>query len=215
MPEMHFKDRWEAGQLLAKQLDKYRGTPLVVYGLPRGGVVTAYAIAHYLKAPLDLVIVRKIGHPYEPEYALGAVAEDGHLLGDEEKLALVDQTWLTKEINHQRKEAGRRRTVYSKDRPVPPVVNATAILVDDGVATGYTLRLGIMELRHRRPKKIVVAVPVIPESVATLIKSEVDELVALEIPSEDEFFGSVGAYYEQFLPVEDEEVLDFLSRNST
>lgn len=207
----NFKDRREAGQLLAKRLEKYRNKPVVVYGLPRGGVAVAYEIAQYLKAPLDLVIVRKIGHPYEPEFALGAVAEDGDLLGNEKSLAEVDQTWLAKEIEHQRAEAARRREVYVKERPILPATDKIAILVDDGVATGYTLRLGIKELRHLNPKKIVVAVPVIPESVAALIAPQIDELVALEVPPEGEFFGAVGAYYESFLPVEDEEVLVFLS----
>lgn len=210
---MHFKDRQEAGQLLAQQLEKYRNMSIVVFALPRGGVMTAYEIAHHLHAPLDLIIVRKIGHPYEPEYALGAIAEDGHLLGDERGLAAIDQAWLAKEKEHQRAEAKRRRITYVKDRPAFPVEDRIAILVDDGVATGYTLRLGIKELQHKNPKKIVVAVPVIPENIAALIKAEVDELVALEIPPEGDFFSAVGGYYEEFLPVEDEEVIELLSRS--
>ena len=207
---MRFKNRREAGLLLAEKLTSYGGTPLVIYGLPRGGVVTAFEIAKHLKAPLDIICVRKIGHPNEPEFALGAVAEDGHLLGDQIGLAAVDQSWLAKEADRERKEAARRRETYLQGRTGLPVKNKTAILVDDGVATGYTLRLAIRELKHRHPKKIIVAVPVIPERVAALVRAEVNELTALDVPSEIDFLGAVGAYYEEFLPVNDDEVIDLL-----
>ncbi len=207
---MFFKDRQEAGKLLAQKLKKYKGKDVVVYALPRGGVVTAVEIAKYLDAPLDLIISRKIGHPYNPEYAIAAVAENGDLIGSKEELELVDKEWLRKEIEHQRLEAKRRREKYLAGRKEITAEGKIAILVDDGVATGLTMRAGIRELLHRRPKKIVVAVPVIPSTTAEIIKNEVGELVALEIPSDNEFLGSVGAYYEDFSPVEDEEVITIL-----
>lgn len=207
---MYFKNRQEAGKLLAQKLKKYKGKNVVVYALPRGGVVTAVEIAKYLNAPLDLIISRKIGHPYNPEYAIAAIAENGDLIGSTRELELVDKEWLRKEIEHQRLEAKRRREKYLAGREEITAEGKIAILVDDGVATGLTLRAGIRELLHRHPQKIVVAVPVIPSSTAEIIKKEAGDLVALNIPSDNDFLGSVGAYYEDFSPVEDEEVITIL-----
>lgn len=208
---MIFANRAEAGRLLAKELSRYKGKDVVVCGLPRGGVVPAVEIGRYLNAPVDLVIVRKIGYPGVPEYAIGAIAEDGHMLGSEE-LETVDPSWLEREKKRQREEARRRREKYLGGKPSISVEGKIAILVDDGVATGLTLRVGIVELRHRRPKKLVVAVPVLPQSTAARIRPEVDELVALQIPRDTEYLGAVGAYYEDFSPVEDEEVIALMSR---
>jgi predicted phosphoribosyltransferase len=208
---MIFLNRAEAGRLLAKELSRYKGKDVVVCGLPRGGVVPAVEIGRYLNAPVDLVIVRKIGHPEVPEYAIGAIAEDGHMLGSEE-LDTVDAGWLEREKQRQRAEAKRRREIYLVGRSSIPVEGKIAILVDDGVATGLTLRVGIMELKHRRPKKLVVAVPVLPKSTADRIRSEVDELVALQIPRDNEYLGAVGAYYDDFSTVEDDEVVELMSK---
>jgi predicted phosphoribosyltransferase len=211
---VYFADRAEAGRLLAKALSRYQGHDVVVYALPRGGVTTAMEIARFLKAPIDLIIARKIGHPSAPEYAIAAIAEDGHMVGSEDELSMVDQKWLEREKERQRAEAKRRREKYLGGRAPLPVEGRTAILVDDGVATGLTLRVGILELRHRRPKRLVVAVPVIPLSTATLVRSEVDDLVALEIPEDREYLGAVGAYYEDFSPVEDAEVIAMMERSA-
>lgn len=207
---MHFKNRQEAGKLLAKKLKKYKGKDVVVYALPRGGVVTAVEIAKYLDAPLDLIITRKIGHPYNPEYAIAAIAENGDFIGSARELEVVDKEWLRKEIEHQKLEAKRRREKYLAGRKEITAEGKIAILVDDGVATGLTMRAGIRELLHHHPKKIVVAVPVIPSNTAEIIKKEAGDLVALNIPSDSDFLGSVGAYYEDFSPVEDEEVITIL-----
>lgn len=207
---MHFTDRTEAGKLLAQVLKDYKGKDVVVYALPRGGVVTALEIARYLHSPLDLIITRKIGHPTQPEYAIAAVAENGHVVGSEKELRSVDELWLSEEIKRQREEAKRRREKYLQKRAEVSVQNKVAILVDDGVATGLTIRAGIVELRHRKPKKIIVAVPVVPQTTAEVLKKEADELVALDTPSDYEFLGSVGAYYDEFYPVEDEEVIALL-----
>lgn len=192
---MYFKNRTEAGRLLANALKKYKGKDVVVYALPRGGVVTALEIARYLNAPLDLIITRKIGHPYQPEYAIAATAENGHIVGSTKQLTMIDQKWLKREVEKERFEAKRRRERYLEGRPELPIEGKIAILVDDGIATGLTMRAGIMELAHRHPK-----------TTANILKIEAGELVALDIPSDDEFLGAVGAYYDEFLPVEDEEV---------
>lgn len=207
---MRFKQRSEAGRLLAQALKNYKDKNVVVYALPRGGVITAVEIARFLHAPLDLIIIRKVGHPQQPEYAIAAVAEDGHLLGSERELATVNQRWLKQEIAKQRKEARRRREAYLSNKPEIPATGKIAILVDDGVATGLTMRVAILELKHRHPEKIIVAVPVAPLSTANLLKAEAGEIVALEIPADKNYLGAVGAYYEDFSQVEDAEVITAL-----
>lgn len=209
---MYFADRAEAGRLLAEELSEYEGKGTVVYALPRGGVVTAAEIGIRLHAPVDLVVVRKIGHPYSPEYAIAAVAEDGHMIGCEKELATIDRSWLLRETSRQQAEARRRRGIYLGGRAPIPAEGKVAILVDDGVATGLTMRVGIGEVRHHHPAKLIVAVPVLPRSAASRIRSEADDLVALEIPEDREFLGAVGAYYDDFAPVGDEEVVACLSR---
>ena len=210
---MKFKDRIEAGELLCKKLKKYQNKDVVVYALPRGGVETASPIAKFLHAPLDLVIARKISHPSSPEYAIAAVAENGHILGNKKELMEIDEDFLEEEMEKQRKEAKRRRQLYLHSHEMISPKGKIAILVDDGVATGLTLRVGILELKHRKPKKIIVAVPVVPRSTASILKSESDELVALEIPSDEEFLGAVGAYYDSFNQLTDQDVIRILKEN--
>lgn len=207
---MRFKDRTQAGQLLAEKLKKYIDKDVVVYAIPRGGVITAIEIARYLHAPLDLVIARKISHPLNPEYAIAATAENGHIISTLRELVSADEAWLKEEIGKQHREAARRRTKYLHGRKMISPMGKIAILVDDGVATGLTLRAGIMEIKYHNPSKLVVAVPIVPKSTANVLKSEADELIALEIPSDDEFLGAVGSYYGQFSQVSDEDVIAVL-----
>ncbi len=208
---MYFKNRTEAGKLLAKALRKYKNKNVVVCALPRGGVVVGVEIARELHAPLDLIITRKIGHPHQPEYAIAATAENGHVVGVQKELESVDQEWLKEEIERQRREAKRRREKYLQGKAEIQVEGKIAILVDDGIATGLTMRVGILELKQRHPKRIVVAVPVVSKTTADLLKKEAGgEIVALDIPSDDVFLGAVGAYYDEFFPVEDEEVIAML-----
>ncbi|MCR4324431.1 MAG: phosphoribosyltransferase family protein [Candidatus Curtissbacteria bacterium] len=207
---MYFKNRADAGQKLAQKLKKYKGRDIVVYALPRGGVVTANEIAKCLNAPLDLIITRKIGHPYISEYAIAAVAENGHIVKNEEEVKAVDQVWFRQETKNQRQEAKRRRELYLGTKASISPEGKIAILVDDGIATGLTMRVAILELKHRHPKKIIVAVPIAPKDTASQIGAEVDEFVALDIPSMYEFLGGIGAYYDEFLPVEDNEVIKIM-----
>ena len=207
----HFKNRIEAGLLLARKLNKYKGKNVVVYALPRGGVAGAAEIANYLNAPLDLIITRKIGHPYQPEYAIAATAENGHIVGESDVLASIDSEWLKKAVQQQRFEAKRRREKYLQGRKEISVKDKIAILVDDGVATGLTIRAGITELKHGHPEKIVIAVPVVSQSIANILKKESDELIALDIPADGEFLGAVGAYYDEFPSVKDEQVIAILN----
>lgn len=211
---MHFRDRREAGRLLSKALQKYKGDEVVVYALPRGGVVTADEIAKALNAPLDLILAHKIGHPYQPEYAIGAVSENGSVIGNPHELQTVDKKWFEAEKNRQVMELKRKREKYLKGRKEIPIKNKVAILVDDGIATGLTMQAGIQDLKHRQPKKIIVAVPVAPKSTASLLTSQADEVVSLETPEDYHFLGAVGAYYDDFSQTEDEEVIDILENYS-
>lgn len=207
---MYFKDRIYAGQLLAEKLKKYKDEDVIVYALPRGGVITAVEIARSLQAPLDLIITRKISRPNNPEYAIAATAENGHIVGARQELISVDEEWLEKEIEKKRQEAAERRKKYLHGKKMLSPEGKIAILVDDGVATGLTLRVGIIELMHRHPSKLIVAVPIVPESTAKVLREEADELVALEVPTDDEFRGAVGSYYDDFAQVEDIEVIKML-----
>lgn len=203
-----FADRSEAGRKLAEKLKKYRDRDVVVYALPRGGVVVGAEIAKRLHAPLDLIIVRKVGHPYNPEYALCALSENTHMVCNEEELAEVDKKWFEVQVQNERREAKRRREVYLEGRKPIAAKGKIAIIVDDGVATGLTMFVAILEIKHQNPKRIVVAVPVAPADTADQIKSKVDEFVALEIP--EIFLGAIGAYYKFFPQVSDEEVIKLM-----
>lgn len=207
---MRFKNRVEAGQKLAQKLAHYKDKDVIVYTIPRGGIVLGYEIAIYLNAPLDLVITRKIGHPYNPEYAVCVIAEDGHMVCNEEERNTLDEAWLKKAAEKERQEAHRRREVYLKGRKELNPQNKIAIIVDDGVATGLTFLLAIDELKHRNPQKIIAAIPVAPQRTAQKIKQKVDELIALEIP--EVYLGSVGAYYDEFPQIQDKEVIKLLEK---
>lgn len=206
---MIFKNRADAGRALAKVLDKYRGENAIIYALPRGGVVTGYEIAHALHLTLDLVIARKIGHPQNPEYAVCAVTENGPLVCDEAERALLDDAWLARAVVRERDEAKRRRRTYLADRLRVSAEGKIAILVDDGVATGLTMRAALAALKAEKPTKIVIAVPCAPAEVAALLRREADEVIVLA--EESGYLGAVGAYYEHFPQVSDEEVISLLS----
>lgn len=208
---MFFKNRQDAGRRLSQLLKKYEGEDIIVYALPRGGVTVAAEIAKFLHAPLELLFAHKIGHPYQPEYAIAAVSESGHVIGSPDELLSLGDVWLEREKEHQLKEIKRKRELYLKGRKEISVKGKIAIIVDDGIATGLTMQVGIKELKGNHPKKIVVAVPVAPKNTADAIKKMVDDFVGIEIA--DNFLGAVGAYYDEFNQVEDREVIDILKQN--
>ena len=203
-----FKDRVEAGQKLALKLSDYKNKPVVIYALPRGGVVLGAEIAKALGAELDLVIVRKIGHPYEPEYAIGVIAEDGDLILNPAEFKSLSKNWLEDAKKREQEEAKRRREKYLGKKPKIDVADKIAIIVDDGVATGLSIELAVKEIKHKKPKEIIVAVPVIPKDTAIKLEKEVNKLIALSF--EENYVGAVGAYYEYFPQVTDEEVIKLL-----
>lgn len=204
------ENRYEAGVLLAQKLQKYKGTNAVVLALPRGGVVVGRTMADALSLPLDIIATRKIGHPANPEYAIGAVDANGLSVFNEAEVASVDTEWLKEEIERQKEEAKRRTILYRKGKSPIDLFGRVAIVVDDGIATGFTIRLAVKAARREKPKKIIVAVPVaLPDSISDVEHEGADEVVLLE-PSED-FLGAVGAHYQEFEQVEDQEVIRLLN----
>lgn len=207
---MLFKNRQEAGVKLAEKLKEYRGKDTVVYAMPRGGVVLAFEIVKRISAPLDLIITRKIGHPYNPEYAVCAIAEDGEMICNETERALLDREWLAEQAQKEQQEAFRRRKIYLANSPHISASGKTAILVDDGIATGLTIRAAIHSLKRENPKELIVAVPVVPHDTVEVLKKEADKVVVLE--DAIAYLGAVGAYYGEFFQVADEEVIDIMKQ---
>ncbi len=205
-----FKNRVSAGKQLAGALIKYKENPeAVIYALPRGGVVTAFEVVSLLHVPLDIVIVRKIGHPYSPEYAIGSITEHGIASFDAHEIEHIDPVWLKQAMKAAMKEAKRRRKQYlGLSNHISPK-GKIAILIDDGVATGFTIKMAIAELKRHSPKKIIVAVPVMPEAVYTDLEDDVDECISLI--KKRGYFGSISQYYEKFPEVTDEEVISLLN----
>jgi len=204
---MIFKDRTDAGKKLAKALESYKGQNVVVYALPRGGVVLGVEVARTLEAPLDVIVVRKVGHPRSPEYAIAAVAEDGHMVTNRYEVESVDKQWFDENVEMQRREAQRRRALYTHGHPSIPATDKIAILVDDGLATGLTMFGAVQEVQHAQPRKIVVAVPVAPPQTVEELKQVADEVVALYVT---DYFGAIGAFYSHFDQVNDEEVIELM-----
>jgi predicted phosphoribosyltransferase len=206
---MHFRDRTDAGRRLARVLqEKYPAQAGVVYALPRGGVVLGVEIARALDMPLDLIIARKIGHPENPEYAIGAVTEFGEPVVNELEVARLDPRWFAHEVEAQRREARRRHQLYGGGRTLLSAKDRLAIIVDDGIATGLTMMAAIRAAHALEPARLVVAIPVAPSDTAARLAREVDDVVALDIP--EYYLGAVGAYYEHFPQTSDQEVIDLL-----
>lgn len=197
------KNRYWAGQKLAEKLYAYRHTDAMVLALPRGGVVVGHAIAWTLSLLLDIITVCKVGHPSNTEYTIGAVDENGVAVFNEEEVGSINERWLQKEVAKQMTEARRRRKLYRKNRKPFNVFGKVVILTDDGIATGITMQLAVKVVKQGNPKKVVVAVPVAPPACFRKLEGlGADEIVFLE--PLDEFFGVVGAHYQEFVQVEDE-----------
>lgn len=203
---MPFKDRRDAGKKLAQKLSAYAGQPgTLILALPRGGVPVAYEVAQALSAPLDVFIVRKLGLPGREELAMGAVASGGVrvLNGDIIRMLSIPEEVINIVAKRELQELQRREKLYRKDRPSPEVRDRTILLIDDGLATGASMRAAIAGLRAQHPARIVVAVPAAAPDVCEAFRSEVDEIVCAITP--EPFYG-VGRWYEDFSQVTDEEV---------
>jgi putative phosphoribosyl transferase len=206
------RDRKEAGEQLAARLAHYREQHPVVLALPRGGVVVGFEIAQRLEVPLEVLIVRKIGAPDNPEYGLGALVEDGTRVLDEHRVREAGYTPkdLEPTITRELAEIRRRARAYRGDRPAPDLRDRVVILVDDGVATGGTLRAAIHSVRAHHPRRIIVALGVAPRDAFHRLGEEADEVVVLATP---EVFFAVGEWYERFPQVSDAEVQQLLERD--
>jgi putative phosphoribosyl transferase len=208
-----FIDRREAGRALARRLASMKlPAPIVVLALPRGGVPIGAEVARALAAPLDLLLVRKIGAPWQPELAVAAVVDGDppDIVLDEETMAMtgVDEAYVEAEAKKQWREIERRRGVYLQGRAPVGVEGATAIVVDDGIATGTTVRAALKALRRRKPSRLVLAVPLAPSDTLAALRSEVDDIVCLAEPFP---FHAIGLHYRDFHQVGDEEVLQALN----
>jgi len=207
-----FRDRMEAGQLLAKQLGEYeRRADAIVLALPRGGVPVGYEIAMSLNLPLDVFVVRKLGVPGQRELAMGAIASGGiRVLNEDVLRAMPFAAATVADITAQEtREVERRERDYRQGRPAPEVSERTVILVDDGLATGATMLAAIAALRQKAPAKIVVAVPVCPPETLEEVERVADETVILFAP---DWFRGVGQFYEDFAQLSDETVRLLLAR---
>ncbi|HEY9888002.1 MAG TPA: phosphoribosyltransferase [Candidatus Obscuribacterales bacterium] len=210
-----FYDRTAVGQQLAEQLKAYaQRRDVIVLGLPRGGVPVAYEIAQALQVPLDVCLVRKLGVPHQPELALGAIASGGVRVLNFELIATLGITSKTIDVvaAHELRELQRRDRAYRGDRPQPQIAGQTVILVDDGVATGATMRAAIAVLRSQQPAAVVVAVPVAPVETYAALRDEVDRVVCLSTPVP---FYSISLWYDKFPQVTDAEVQTLLAQSLT
>jgi putative phosphoribosyl transferase len=210
---MAFKDRSEAGRKLALALSGYTDQRPVILALPRGGVPVASEVAAALDAPLDLILVRKVGLPFQPELAMGAVV-DGEvpiIVRNEDVIrsAGISESQFEDVCNRELAEIERRRRLYLGSRERVSIAGRTAIVIDDGIATGATTRAALRATRKRGPKKLVLAVPVAPADSLMAMRKEADEVICLEV---HEFFGAIGLYYEDFQQISDEEVVAILAR---
>lgn len=210
-PPVPLPDRSTAGELLAERLESYRNENPVVVALPRGGVPVAFEIARRLEAPLDILIVRKIGAPSNPEYGLGAVVEGGTRYLDEPRVRAAGYTVreLGPTIAREVAEVDRRAREFRAGAAPVDLRGRTVILVDDGVATGGTVLAALKAIRAQEPRKIVLALGVAPPDTVEALRPEVDDLVVLLVP---ETFFAVGEWYRQFSQVSDKEVRELLER---
>ena len=208
-----FRNRIEAGRLLAKRLklNYANRSDVLVLGLPRGGVPVASEVAKVLHAPLDICIVRKLGVPGHKELAMGAIALRGIMVLNEDlaRSLRISPEAIEQVATQERQELERRERIYRGDRPAPDLSHRTVILVDDGIATGSTIKAAISTIKQQQPERIVVAVPVAPPEVCRELKTQVDEVVCLLTP---QWLSAISLWYDDFSPTTDAEVRHLLAR---
>jgi predicted phosphoribosyltransferase len=210
---MPFADRSDAGRRLAAALARYKDQRSLILALPRGGVPVAAEVAAALGAPLDVILVRKIGVPSQPELAMGAVVDGGApvIVRNEDVIALegIGETEFKAICEREMAEIDRRRRRYLGNRKAVEVSGRTVIVIDDGIATGATTRAALRATRVRKPRRLILAVPVAPADSLSAMREEADEVVCLEV---HEFFGAIGSYYRDFSQISDEAVIELLGR---
>jgi predicted phosphoribosyltransferase len=207
-----FRDRVEAGRKLAVALTEFKGRDLVVLAIPRGGVVVAAEVAKALGAPLDIVVTRKIGAPGEPEYALGAVTQEGDVIMDRQAAESLgaSKEYLDSQVKKKREEVNERMRKFRGDAPYPDLKGKVVVIVDDGIATGSSVEAAVMSVSKRKPKEVVVAVPVAPKDAVETLTRDGYRVVCLETPDP---FLAIGEFYGVFDQVDDEEVKLILDKS--
>ncbi len=209
-----FRNREDGGRQLARRLEKYKGrSGTLVLALPRGGVVTGFEVARFLNAPFDVLIVRKIGFPGQPELAIGAVSETGTVVLNQDIFSMcnIPEAYIRTEVSREEKVIAHRIERYRGGKKLGGLEGKIIILVDDGVATGATMKAAIATLQKEKIEKLVVAVPVAPPATAEELKRMVDEFICLSVPP---FFTAVGSFYDDFSQVTDEEVVDIMQKTT-
>jgi putative phosphoribosyl transferase len=206
---MVFRDRHHAGELLAKQLERFAEEDVIVVGLPRGGMVVAEVVARRLHAPLDFLVVEKLGAPGHAEFAIGAIGPEDQIVLNEELVERmgIPQSYINKVVGQEGVELERKEREFRKVRPEIDLTGRTVILVDDGIATGSTVEVAVKSLRRKNPKKIVLAVPVAPQEAIEKLEKLVDEVFCLVVPTP---FMAVGQFYDRFDQTETDEVVAIL-----
>jgi len=209
---MLFKDRRQAGEKLADLLKQYKGQQPLILAVPRGGVAVAEPVWETLGGDLDLIITRKLGAPHQPELAIGAVSSDGFVMVNENLTSRLNVTedYIKETAKEEQAEISRRLELYRGRRPLPEVDQRLVFLIDDGVATGYTLLAALRSLREKNPAKLVLAVPVGPPETFIKLEKEVDELVYVKAPDN---FAAVGQFYRKFNQTSDREVAEIMEKS--
>lgn len=207
---LYFRDRVDAGRRLASRLEKLDRHGLIALGLPRGGVVVAYEVARMLRIPLDVVVVRKLGVPYQPELAMGAIGEDGVRVIDSRvvRLARINQDQISIVENRERLELERRVAAFRRGRKRVELKGATALVIDDGIATGSTARAATEVVRKLGASRVVVAAPVASPEAVRMLSTIADDIVYMAAP---DGFLSIGEFYGDFSPTSDSEVVSLLA----
>ncbi|WP_276370798.1 phosphoribosyltransferase family protein [Chryseolinea sp. H1M3-3] len=204
-----FRDRKDAGEQLGRALEKYRDQNVIVIGIPRGGVETAYYVAKHLNSEMSLVVTRKLGYPFNPEAAFGAVAEDGSLYIADAPDQYISTAEVQRVLKEQKQEIKRRVQKLRQGKPMPKMEGRIVIITDDGIATGATLFATISLCKKMKAAKIIVAAPIAGERMESILTEMVDEVIILEKPS---FYSAVSQGYEDFDNLTDEEALAFMSK---
>lgn len=209
---MVFENREEAGKRLATELTQYSDKQPIIIGLPRGGIPLGFEIAEILHAPLEVLVARKIGHPYNPEFGIGAIAEGNVRVLDKPIVNLLEisKKELDNVTNIEKEELKRRVALYRNNKPLPALKNRTVILVDDGLATGVTARAAISSIKKRKPKQLIFASPVCAYDTARELEHLVDKVICVTTPVD---FAAVGLWYRSFEQVSDEEVVELLKQS--
>ena len=209
-----FEDRKEAGKMLAAKLEKFSDGEVMVLAIPRGGVVVGYEIAKKIHAPMDIIVPRKLRAPYQPELAIGAITEDGNIILDEQIINSlnVSSEYIKIESQRQKIEIDRRLQVYKGESKIPDLTGLDVIVVDDGVATGATMKAALISVRKRGAKSIILAIPVASLSALRMLEQEADKTISLFTPQN---FYAIGQFYRNFEQTSDEVVKELLKKNKT